>query len=725
MNTIEPSSIISVGNYEILYASAPEWDEVNKVVDQKKVIQYLNNAHVQYCNIDLKININWFEKGQSISSIDFIMPKDEAKLSDIFITTPYGLIKKNRTGIGATTLELNSPRNSIIVVPTRTLAYEKAKNSRINESNKYKILYVGGDINGFIIPKIEDYLSDENIFYKKFIVVANSLPNLLQKIGKENYQNYFFMVDEIDSYQYDSSYRPELENVIDYYFQFPPIQRCLVSATVGSFSNSKIEEEPIINVEFNAPLPRNITLLHSENVVETAKKQIEAILAEHPNDKILVAYNAVTKGILPIIKSLEQEYQSRSAVLCSIKSKPHIEEYYSEILDRHLPKQLTFMTCTYFVGIDIDEPFHLISIADTSYPYTLLSENKLQQIAGRCRVVEGLLSETIIYNSKEREPIAIKEIHQQIIDDTNLLITYTNSIPQVKRRFSNIIKPYNEIEQEEIIKYSSKNYHGTSNVALVRTDVNNIIKPAFFNIDNLLIQLELLQTLYATKEALPQKLREQGHHVNFQEAEVDNKQLNREIQDEIEAEVQQTQEEERQNIIQKLRESENITTRERLIYSLKMTCTRQNSIFLERFIELQKYVPFEPLVEKLPSYDNSRNYNNFYNSVLFWALAEDHPLRRSFNEEFPLDTPLTGDILTAKFNTLWQGILNYRQLSNKQAIPIIRIFCKLSERTSMRIDGREQPIGAYKIISYDTLDFNCEPLEKISANTNMTRVFKF
>ena len=126
MNIVEPQSIISVGKYEILYASASEWNEKNNIADQKKVVQYLNNAYIQYDYIDLIIEINWIEKGESISSVDFTMPRDEAKLSDIFITTPYGLIKKNRTGIGATTLELNSPRNSIIVVPTKTLAYEKA-----------------------------------------------------------------------------------------------------------------------------------------------------------------------------------------------------------------------------------------------------------------------------------------------------------------------------------------------------------------------------------------------------------------------------------------------------------------------------------------------------------------------------------------------------------------------------------------------------------------------
>ena len=607
---------------------------------------------------------------------------------------------------------------------------EKAKNSRIDESDKYKILYVGGEISGFKIPTIEQYLSDNDIPHKKFIVVADSLPRLLQEIGKEHYQDYFLMVDEIDSYQYDSSYRPALEDVIDYYFQFPSIQRCLVSATVGSFSNSDIEKEPKINVIFNAPQPRNITLFHSKNVVETAKKQIEAIIAEHPNDKILVAYNAVTKGILPIIKSLEQEYQSRSAVLCSIKSKPHVKEYYAEILERHLPKQLTFMTCTYFVGIDIDEPFHLISIANVEYPYTLLSEDKLQQIAGRCRVTGGLLSETIIYNSRfsneeiEDARVPREQVYQEILSDTSLLVNYANAIPEVKKRFPKIITSYNEVDQEDIIKYSSKNYYGTSKVALVRRAINSRIKPAFFNIDNLLIQLQLLQTLYMLIMALPRQLEKQGHHVSFQEAEIENEQLNREIQDEIEVVVQQTQEEERQNIIQQLRESENITTREKLAKSLKMICTRLNSIFLERFIELQKYVPFEPLVEKLPLYDTPHDYDDFYNSVLFWALAEEHPLRRNFNEKFPLDTPLTGDTLTAKFNTLWQGILNYEQLTNRQAIPMIRIFCKLSERTSMRIAGNP-PIGAYKVLSYDALDFNCTPVERIPANTNMTRIFRF
>ena len=274
-NIIEPESIISVGKYEILFASVSYYDEINKMIDSKKVMQYLNNAIVKYNEIDLEYTIDWEEKGKSICMINFKMPADKIHLADIFVTTPYGLIKKNRTGIGATTLELNSPRNSIVVVPTRALAYGKAASSKIEgESDKYRVLYVGGDITGFIVPEISDYLMD-SIHYKKFIVVADSLPRLLHIIGKEHYKDYFLMIDEIDSYQYDCSYRPNMENVMDYYFQFPISHRCLVSATIGEFSNKDITEEPVINVKFDNTQSRNINLIHTDKAEFRLKKKID------------------------------------------------------------------------------------------------------------------------------------------------------------------------------------------------------------------------------------------------------------------------------------------------------------------------------------------------------------------------------------------------------------------------------------------------------------------
>lgn len=123
-NIISDSSIFTDGKYEILFCSGfPQSPDE----DCDKVIQTINGADVNLPYIDLKYKIDWKEEGKSVKSISFLMPQNKTYLGDVFITSPYGLIKKNRTGIGATTLELHSERNSIVVVPTRALAYEKAK----------------------------------------------------------------------------------------------------------------------------------------------------------------------------------------------------------------------------------------------------------------------------------------------------------------------------------------------------------------------------------------------------------------------------------------------------------------------------------------------------------------------------------------------------------------------------------------------------------------------
>ena len=40
---------------------------------------------------------------------------------------PHGIVNKQIPGVGATTLEINANRNSIIVLPTKALAFSKCK----------------------------------------------------------------------------------------------------------------------------------------------------------------------------------------------------------------------------------------------------------------------------------------------------------------------------------------------------------------------------------------------------------------------------------------------------------------------------------------------------------------------------------------------------------------------------------------------------------------------
>jgi len=693
-------------------------DKTNDVLEDIGFVESLNGAKVHH-NKHLTYQINWKDEpnqnsDKEVLSVDYTMTDDDPKLSKIFETSPYGLIKKNRTGIGATTLELNSPRNSIIVVPTKALAYTKTMTGKTGE--KYKYLYVGSGISGSNMPTIYTYLNDTSIEYKKFLVVADSLPRLLKEIGESSYKDYFLMVDEIDSYQYDSNYRPALEDVIDYYFRFPETQRCLVSATVGVFSNPQINEEPVINIKFNNPQPRKINLIWSNNVVETTRKKIELLSKEHPEDKILIALNSIEHGIIPIIKMLDEHIQKECGVLCSIKSKSHVEDYYTEIENNILPKRITFMTCTYFVGIDIKERFHLISVSDTKYPYTLLSEEKLQQIAGRCRHRDGLLSEYVIYRSGvlfsfEKPPVQVSM--NQMIDDAKLLADFINAIPKIQRVFPQAIPNHSVISHEYIVGHSYRSYNVTEQMRMVRVSADGIVVPAFFNIDCLLIQQNLMKTLYQTHTALRDALVTSGHKVDYTEV-MDETELSTGMQEEIRDEILQTDEMELETIIQKLKEIENADQRKRMAMLLMEKCSRRNQTFLEHFVELQFFVPFDILLERLESISN---YANFYNSVMIWALDDRHPLKCAIRENFPLQSKLTPDEIEANVSAIWNGLLNMGELKHNQCYDILALFCKKSKRTTKRI-GRKS-VSCYIIESYDVNDFGCEPLKAISADANV------
>ncbi|NCB03328.1 MAG: hypothetical protein EOM67_14415, partial [Spirochaetia bacterium] len=141
----------------------------------------------------------------------FCTLEDGDKLGDFFSCLPYGIINKTITGIGATTLELNSDRNSIIVLPTKSLAYSKFK-IKEGKDGENSCMYVGspiGDIKSDItLQSIQAYLNTDNEKKKKILVVADSLPKVLDAIGKEHYNEFFLMIDEIDTLQIDNTYRP-------------------------------------------------------------------------------------------------------------------------------------------------------------------------------------------------------------------------------------------------------------------------------------------------------------------------------------------------------------------------------------------------------------------------------------------------------------------------------------------------------------------------------------
>ena len=78
----------------------------------------------------------------------------KTKLGEVLNYLPHGIIDKTETGIGGTSLELDSNRHSIVVVPFNNIAHCKSQIKSIG--NKYDVHFYSSD----------DYFNNNNVTYK-------------------------------------------------------------------------------------------------------------------------------------------------------------------------------------------------------------------------------------------------------------------------------------------------------------------------------------------------------------------------------------------------------------------------------------------------------------------------------------------------------------------------------------------------------------------------------
>ena len=92
-------------------------------------------------------------------------------------------------------------------------------------------------------------------------------------------------------------------------------------------------------------------------------------------------------------------------------------------------------------------------------------------------------------------------------------------------------------------------------------------------------------------------------------------------------------------------------------------------------------------------------------------------------EKFPIGSNLTNKEIEQGMNAIWNGILNYGELKSTTAIRKLgTLFCKIGGRTSAIRNRKKENV--YPILSYDVLDLDCEPVERIPSSENMTRILK-
>ena len=309
-------------------------------------------------------------------------------LSDVMNEIPSNCILSKRIpGCGATTLELETDRSSIIIVPNVPVIVSKC--------NKYPNLL--GVYEGVNQGQIIEYL--KNNLIRKIMTTPESfckVKSACEKCGINIYADFFLLMDECHQLIKDVDYRMDIVMPMNDFFLFN--RKALVSATPIGFSDPRFEENhfEIIEITADYEYRQDIIVTHTYNIA----KAVGEFLENH-NGTICFFINSVVE-----IYSLMKHFgiMEDSAVYCAPKSRSKLKNEY-DFTNAHTEwsaetmKKYNFFTGRFYTAFDLELDYKpdLIMITDPyNAKYSMLDvDTDCIQICGRFR--HGINSATHIY----------------------------------------------------------------------------------------------------------------------------------------------------------------------------------------------------------------------------------------------------------------------------------------------------------------------------------------
>ena len=326
--------------------------------------------------------------------------KEGQYLSDVMNEIPSNCILSKRIpGCGATTLELDTNRSSIIVVPNVPVIVSKC--------NKYPNLL--GVYEGVSQSQIIEYIT--NNATRKIMTTPESFSKVKSACEKCNiniYTNFFLLMDECHQLIKDVDYRIDIVMPMNDFFRFN--SKALVSATPIGFSDPRFEENHFQIIEITADFDyrQDITVTQTYNIAKAVGKYLES-----HNGTICFFVNSVVE-----IYSLMNHFgiMEDSAVYCAPKSRSKLKNEYG-FTNAHTEwsaetmKKYNFFTGRFFTAFDLELDYNpdLVMITDPyNAEYTMLDvDTDCIQICGRFR--NGINSATHIYRVNPEIVVKSKE----------------------------------------------------------------------------------------------------------------------------------------------------------------------------------------------------------------------------------------------------------------------------------------------------------------------------
>lgn len=382
--------------------------------------------------------------------IHYISINKDQWLSDVLKEIPTNTIfNKTLTGCGATTLEINAARNSIIIEPNVPVIIGK-------KVQHPQILAV---YEGITKDDIKAYLAGEYDGYRKIITTPEGFAKKVMPAMRETdtnvYNDYFLLFDECEKTIQDIGYRGDIYLPIEDFFKFKG--KAMVSATPIMPSDPRFREFDMIRLKPTYAYKMKLRVCITTNTVRVLRRVIE--LCEEHNKKACIFFNS-TDATLKIIQTLK--LKGKSKVFCSEKSMNKLKkEGYKDVSDKLTDlADVNFFTSRFYSAVDIsinEKPIVIVLTDVYNAPYSTIDPStEVYQAVGRFR--NGVHN---IYHITNWDANITPRSHDAVFHNLNSLELAYRSVEDVMRRSdpigkAAIQKSLNEMEYSRFLTTSGR-----------------------------------------------------------------------------------------------------------------------------------------------------------------------------------------------------------------------------------------------------------------------------
>lgn len=302
-------------------------------------------------------------------------------LSDVIKEIPTNtILNKTMTGCGATTLEINAARHSIIIEPNvPVIVGKKAQHS-----------FLFAVYEGTSKEDVKAYLAGEHDGYRKIITTPEGFDKkVLPAMYETNtpiFEDYFLLFDECEKAIQDVGYRGDIYLPVEDFFRFR--NKAMVSATPIVPSDPRFAEQgfEMLRIVPTYDYRQPLTVCITNNTVRVLRILLARFNKE--NEKTCIFLNS-TDTTLSLIQTLK--LQGRCKVFCSEKSVKKLKRQdFSEVSDNLTElAEVNFFTSRFYSAVDIklDYKPHVIVLTDVFHaPYSMIDpQTEVVQAIGRFR----------------------------------------------------------------------------------------------------------------------------------------------------------------------------------------------------------------------------------------------------------------------------------------------------------------------------------------------------